>query len=109
LYTFLPIFLWRIILLRSEFWAHFYEAWSSHKCHNSLSLVALLAGVECLVLGFTYRWIYSLLLIAYSVYLAASLNTRPDQANFKYMIITSSLCLAAFPLLPGNNTPNSRS
>lgn len=84
LITLIYIYLNSYFFLRHSLSSYFFEIWSQNKLRNMLNLIALLGGIECLVLCFTYRWIFTVLLLLYSVYLIFGLETRNDQVIFDY-------------------------
>lgn len=72
-----------MVLNRYSLLSQFYEYFKQNKLNNLLGYIALLVGIECLVLSFTYRWIFSGILLFYSVYLMVELNkARYDQVSF---------------------------
>ena len=75
------------------------ELWSSHSIRNTVYFATLFLGIECLVLTFFYRWIFSVVLAFYSLYLINEVKSSKQMA-IKWTVVISSLLLAVFPLLP---------
>ncbi|CAF0725015.1 unnamed protein product [Brachionus calyciflorus] len=99
-YTLLPLFLWRSIFIDYKFLSFLMSIWSEKKIQNSVYSILLIIGIECMVLSFFYRWIFSILLVLYSIFLMIKLKIRQDQLVTKTIIVLSSILLAVYPLLP---------
>lgn len=83
-YNLLPIYLWWLNLLRYDFWLFVTnKILNENMLSNLIKLALLILGVECMVLTFFYRWIFSILLVAYSIYLAIDLKCDSNQVRYK--------------------------
>lgn len=74
--------------------------WSENRIKNTLNGLFIIIGLELVVLSFFYRWIFSVLLVSYSVYLILNFHVKPKHQYIKWLIIISSIFLAIFPILP---------
>jgi GPI ethanolamine phosphate transferase 1 len=81
-YTLTPIILWRSVLIKSNSLNDLFHLWCENKVANSINVFILLIGIEFLVLTFFYRWIFSALLLVYSIVLMFNLKIKQNQVCF---------------------------
>jgi hypothetical protein len=90
----------KIKLLRKSFWTYLLVIWSENKIKNTFNAIFIIIGLEFVVLSFFYRWIFSILLGLYSIYLILNFQVKQNHQYIKWLIIISSIFLAVFPILP---------
>ena len=114
-YTLLPVCLWRDAFARPLFWTRVAHI-SSQATLSRRRIVATvlkctgaLIAIECLVLTFKYRWIFSMLLVVHaaaelSAAMSMSMSSKHDHKgggkHVRVLMVVSSLLLAVFPCLP---------
>lgn len=82
---YMMIYLFFIILLRYNLFDFFMDVWANNKLKNTIGIVLVFLGVQLLVLSFFHRWIFSFMLIAYSVFLTLTLKVPSDQVGIIFI------------------------